>query len=427
MAVSPRYQAGATIEELFREHGASVQLICASMLLDRGEAEDAAQQVFLAAFRALANGTVPRNPAAWLATIARNECRARAQSSPPLATSEELVDSADTDPAVLLLRRAQVSAVWDAIGELPPTQREALLLREVRGLSYDELADDLQLTRPSIRSLLTRARQAVRARLGDGWAVLGGGSWLESLTRLLAGGSTPAIATKTVAVGLGAAAITGGAIVAPELTPHPRSHGASVSARPRHVVVVAPIRPKPNTADPVGHAPPAPVDPSVAPELVVATPVVQHNLRRESTSVRHHLRAESNERPVSSLAPKTTTFVSEHDGGQAAARAQPTRAPASGPSTGSMPSGDGESGHDQGSGPSGAPGGAGPTAVAPPGGAGEAMTQPEPSDGEGGTFLQSSNPGQLTVTFQPTVQAPVSSDGSDGSSSSGGSDGSRGD
>src|SRR6476620_730787 len=198
MAASPRSQASATIEELFREHGASVQMICSSMLLDRGEAEDAAQQVFLAAFRALANGTVPRKPAAWLATIARNECRARAQTRPPVATSDELVDSADTDPSVLLLRHAQVSAVWDAIGELPPAQREALLLREVRGLSYDELADDLQLTRPSIRSLLTRARRALRARLDEGAAALGGASWLDTLARLFTGWSSPAsVATKT--------------------------------------------------------------------------------------------------------------------------------------------------------------------------------------------------------------------------------------
>jgi DNA-binding CsgD family transcriptional regulator len=167
--------------------------------------------------------------------------------------------------------RAEVSAVWAAIGELPPSQREALLLREVRGLSYDELADDLQLTRPSIRSLLARARHALRTRLGEGVAALGGVSWLDSLARLLAGGSTPAaIATKTAAVGLGAAAITGGAIVAPELTPHP--HRAAATVQPRHVVVPH-ARPKPK---PVQKAPP-PVT-----HLVVARKPVVHHVRHHS-------------------------------------------------------------------------------------------------------------------------------------------------
>jgi RNA polymerase sigma-70 factor (ECF subfamily) len=270
VAASPEYEARAAVEELFREHRPNVYAICRSQLGDPGEAEDATQQVFLAAFRALANGTVPVRPGAWLAAIARNECHARAHARPPVATVDELAESPEADPSTQVVTRAEVSAVWAAIGELPPSQREALLLREVRGLSYDELADDLQLTRPSIRSLLARARHALRTRLGEGAAALGGVSWLDSLGRLLAGGSTPAaIATKTAAVGLGAAAITGGAIVAPELTPHP--HRAAAIAQPRHVVV-AHARPKPN---PVQKAPP-PVT-----HLVVARqPVVRH--------VRHH-------------------------------------------------------------------------------------------------------------------------------------------
>jgi RNA polymerase sigma-70 factor (ECF subfamily) len=242
MAVSPGYEPAATIEEFFREHRAKVQMICRSLLDDFGEAEDAAQQVFLAAFRALAAGTVPRRPEAWLAAIARNECRARAQSRRPVAATSEELESPDADPSALVLKRAEVAAVWEAIGELPPSQREALLLREVRGLSYEELADDLQSTHPSIRSRLARARQAVRGRLGEGGAALGSVSWLESLARLLAGGSTPAvIATKTATVGLGAAAITGGAIVAPESAPHLRLHRdpllLAAVAPPQHAVV----------------------------------------------------------------------------------------------------------------------------------------------------------------------------------------------
>src|SRR5262249_38396130 len=172
MAASPRYEAGQTIEDFFREHRGKVHAICRSLLDDSAEAEDATQQVFLAAFRALARGTVPRRPEAWLAAIARNECRACSQSRQHMATTSEAIESPAGDPSALVLKRAEVAAVWEAIGELPPSQREALLLREVRGLSYEELADGLQLTRPSIRSLLSRARQAVRTRLGDVRAAL---------------------------------------------------------------------------------------------------------------------------------------------------------------------------------------------------------------------------------------------------------------
>src|SRR5882672_2670818 len=62
--------AAARTEELYRDHGRLVGGLCRALLRDPAEGEDAAQQVFLAAHRALLNGTSPREPAAWLATIA---------------------------------------------------------------------------------------------------------------------------------------------------------------------------------------------------------------------------------------------------------------------------------------------------------------------------------------------------------------------
>ncbi|HJX46566.1 MAG TPA: sigma-70 family RNA polymerase sigma factor, partial [Gaiellaceae bacterium] len=72
--------AAARTEELYRDHGRLVGGLCRALLRDRAEAEDATQQVFLAAHRSLLNGTSPREPAAWLATIARNECWARGRA-----------------------------------------------------------------------------------------------------------------------------------------------------------------------------------------------------------------------------------------------------------------------------------------------------------------------------------------------------------
>src|SRR5262245_42861004 len=64
-------------EVLYREHGPAVARLCRSLLRDSSEAEDAAQQVFLSAHRALLNGSAPRDPLAWLLTVARHECYAR--------------------------------------------------------------------------------------------------------------------------------------------------------------------------------------------------------------------------------------------------------------------------------------------------------------------------------------------------------------
>src|SRR5262249_56373937 len=67
------------LAELFDAHAPLVLGTCHGMLRDPHEAEDAAQQTFLSAYTALLAGTVPRDPPAWLATIARNDCRTRLQ------------------------------------------------------------------------------------------------------------------------------------------------------------------------------------------------------------------------------------------------------------------------------------------------------------------------------------------------------------
>ncbi|HWX09121.1 MAG TPA: sigma-70 family RNA polymerase sigma factor, partial [Gaiellaceae bacterium] len=103
-------------EELYGRHRRLVSGLCNALLRDRAEAEDAAQQTFLAAHRALLNGSVPREPAAWLATIARNECwaRIRARMREPLPTDELDAQSTGADPLTEAIRRADLAALWRA-------------------------------------------------------------------------------------------------------------------------------------------------------------------------------------------------------------------------------------------------------------------------------------------------------------------------
>jgi RNA polymerase sigma-70 factor (ECF subfamily) len=203
-------------EALYREHGAAVAALCRSLLRDRGESEDATQQVFLSAHRALLNGTVLREPLAWLLAVARNECyarfRERAVTPVPAADPPE---GAAVDASVHVLRAGDMASVWDELGHLPEAQREVFLLREIRGLSYGQLADELSLSPPSVRSLLLRARSRLRQRLRD-VAALGWTPWLQGLLRFAGGeGSSPVpAATKAAAVGLGALALVGGGAVA---------------------------------------------------------------------------------------------------------------------------------------------------------------------------------------------------------------------
>jgi len=259
----PDRAAATRTEELYTQFGRTVGGLCRALLRDAADAEDAAQQTFLSAHRALLNGSNPREPAAWLATIARNECWARIKTrmrEPLPSASLETRAAASTDPVAEALRHADLAALWTAIHDLPPVQRDALLLREFGGLSYEELAAALSVSEPAVESLLFRARRRLRVQLRAAFAALTGASWLEALARLLAGGGAPAAAAKVAALGVGAAAIGSGAVVVPqEFDNHHPSQPAPTTA------VVRPVRTpaKPVHVEHVAATPPVAVVPVV--------------------------------------------------------------------------------------------------------------------------------------------------------------------
>ena len=255
------------LAELFEAHAATVLAICRRMLRNAHDAEDAAQQTFLSAYASLADGTVPREPAAWLATIARNECRTRAHQRmrEPLPDAE-LEPVGGMNPADHAIRAEEVTSLRRALAGLPGQQRHAFVLREFSGLSYDELADELGVTRPAVESLLFRARRRLRVSLRTALAGLASvPASVRDWVAALFGSSpeTPAAAAKLATLGVVtkiAAATAGSALVAATVVavaPH-RRHAAhpappaiaDVSAPVRHVV----HRPVRVAMPPVGHA-----------------------------------------------------------------------------------------------------------------------------------------------------------------------------
>ena len=159
--------AGERLSELFEEHGRMVYGLCRLLLHDACEAEDAAQQVFLSAHRSMLGGTVPQEPAAWLGTIARNECRTRIRErmATPLALVVDDHDVVVPGAEQVAGERAELQALCAAIAELPHQQREALVLREFYGLSYDEVRAALGLSDRAVESLLFRARKRLQTEL----------------------------------------------------------------------------------------------------------------------------------------------------------------------------------------------------------------------------------------------------------------------
>jgi RNA polymerase sigma factor (sigma-70 family) len=125
----------------------------------RSDAEDVLQDVFLRAYGALRNDDRPVTLRAWLYRVAHNRCIDQLRRPvPPAAEVYQLTRTPLRDPLDETERREDLRDLVKDVQRLPEQQRSALLMRELDGLSYAELADALRTSVPAIKSLLVRAR-----------------------------------------------------------------------------------------------------------------------------------------------------------------------------------------------------------------------------------------------------------------------------
>src|SRR3954462_2358165 len=171
LAAFPSTQSAAPeadlTRELYEQYAPQILRYCLHQLGSREEAEDAVQSTFLNAFRGIERGIVPELESAWLFKIAHNVCLSRRRSGWRRRRVEspadfEVVEELAPAPA----RRAdELIGLQDALEEMPENQRRAILLREWQGLSYREIADELELSQAAVETLLFRARRTLASGL----------------------------------------------------------------------------------------------------------------------------------------------------------------------------------------------------------------------------------------------------------------------
>ncbi|MBA2637916.1 MAG: sigma-70 family RNA polymerase sigma factor, partial [Solirubrobacterales bacterium] len=126
----------------------------------RPDAEDVVQDVFLRAYGALRVSTGPVSLRAWLYRVAHNRCidQLRRPVAPTTEATEATGGVDEDDPSARAQRREDLRQLVVDLRRLPEQQRSALLVRELEGLPYADLAHALGTTVPSVKSLLVRAR-----------------------------------------------------------------------------------------------------------------------------------------------------------------------------------------------------------------------------------------------------------------------------
>jgi RNA polymerase sigma factor (sigma-70 family) len=198
-------------ESLYRQYVKDVYHYALALLRNPADAEDLTQTTFLNAYRAFIKGVEVEKPQNWLIKIAHNVARTRyARASRrvkevPLEEHVELIAVPEED-------RPDVQGVLDALGRLPFNQRSALVMRELEGRTYAEIADAIGVSVSAVETLIFRARRSLRLKasalrtlavvplptslaqffdtggvVAGGGAVAGGGLLLKAAVAIVAG------------------------------------------------------------------------------------------------------------------------------------------------------------------------------------------------------------------------------------------------
>ncbi|WP_457423652.1 sigma-70 family RNA polymerase sigma factor [Roseateles sp. P5_E7] len=177
-------QAGsrAAFDMLVLKYQRRVERLLSRSVRDPADVADLCQETFLAAYRALPAFRGDSAFYTWVYRIAINAAqRHRARQRPVESLDDDEgtfgTDAHPTDdatPETLLASRQLAHGLNEAVEGLAEDQRRALLLREVDGLSYDEIADLMDCPPGTVRSRIFRAREALAVRLRP---LLSGGGW----------------------------------------------------------------------------------------------------------------------------------------------------------------------------------------------------------------------------------------------------------
>jgi RNA polymerase sigma-70 factor (ECF subfamily) len=154
-------------DTLVRRYQTPIFRLCIGMLGDEHAAQDAAQDTFFTAWRAIGRFRADAKFSTWLYRIATNRCLKELNRRRPAGAALPDLPATDGLPHEHFEASERFDAVVAAVSELPPEQRASLLLREVDGLTYNEIAEILGVSMTAVKSRIYRARVDLAHQLDD--------------------------------------------------------------------------------------------------------------------------------------------------------------------------------------------------------------------------------------------------------------------
>jgi RNA polymerase sigma-70 factor, ECF subfamily len=173
----------SAFDTLVMRHKDRVFSLCLRFLGDYHEAEDTAQDVFVKAYNSLKRFRFESSFFTWLYRIAINTCKNKVKSleyryrktDSKIDTPEESVEGYHAEnigdspgnPASMLENKETMKMLQNAIKSLPSDQKSVVILRDIQGLSYEEITEITGFKLGTLKSRLSRARSTLRVKLGD--------------------------------------------------------------------------------------------------------------------------------------------------------------------------------------------------------------------------------------------------------------------
>jgi RNA polymerase sigma factor (sigma-70 family) len=226
----------SAFEEIFRRYGAALRSYAASIVTPQ-RADDVTQDAFTKAYLALRGTDKEIQLRPWLYRIVRNTALTSIRDEPKSGAELDGAHAAGVALEELAEQREQIRRLLAALRELPESQRAAIVMRELEGLSHEQIAASLGLSGGAVRQSIYRARRALREGVGlllpmpilrllldEGFA---------QGAAATAGGGGAAIALKTgVATLLAAGTVTTGAVLKQELKSAPDADARAAKTSP---------------------------------------------------------------------------------------------------------------------------------------------------------------------------------------------------
>ena len=215
----------SAFEEIFRRYGAALRSYAASIVTAQ-RADDVTQEAFTKAYLSLRDTDKEIQLRPWLYRIVRNTALTDIRDEPKPMLELDEARAVGMSPEELAEQREEISRLMAGLRELPEPQRAAIVMRELEGLSHEQIATSLGLSGGAVRQSIYRARRALREGVGllvpmPVLRLLLEEGFTQGASAAAAGGGAGIAVKAGVAALLAAGTVTTGAVLKQELKKTP--------------------------------------------------------------------------------------------------------------------------------------------------------------------------------------------------------------